>query len=67
MSKVDSKELLKRVKNKGKPERANFTFRFNTELMDGFKKVCESQAVTPTAVLEEFMTTFVADIGKKTK
>jgi len=67
MSKVDSKELLKRVKTKEKPERANVTFRLNTRLMDDFKRVCEAQAVTPTAVFEEFMATFVTDLSKKTK
>lgn len=67
MAKIDSKDILKRVKLKDKPERANVTFRLNTKLMEDFKKVCEDQAVTPTAVLEEFMTTFVADIGKKTR
>lgn len=62
MAKVDSKELLKRVKEKEKPDRANVTFRFSTKLMDDFKSVCKKQGVTPTAILEEFMKSFVKDI-----
>lgn len=62
MGKVDSKELLKRVKSKDKPERANVTFRLDTKLMEHFKKVCSGQDVTPTAVIEEFMASFVKDM-----
>lgn len=62
MAKVDSKELLKRVKDKEKPDRANVTFRFNTKLMDAFKAICEKQDVTPTSVLEEFMESFTKDM-----
>jgi hypothetical protein len=64
MAKVDSKELLKRVKSKEKPERANATFRFNSKLMEQFKAVCDKQGVTPTAVLEEFMESFISDLKK---
>lgn len=67
MAKIDSKELVKRIKTKEKPERANVTFRLNMALMEAFKKACKEQAVTPTAVIEEYMTAFVADMGKKTK
>lgn len=59
---MDSKELLKRVKTKEKPERANVTFRLNTKLMEAFKTVCEKQAVTPTSVLEELMESFMKDL-----
>lgn len=62
MTKIEPKELLKRVKSKGKPERANVTFRLNTEIMDAFRTTCEKQDVTPTAVLEEFMESFVKSI-----
>jgi hypothetical protein len=62
MAKVDSKELLKRVKSREKPERANATFRFHSKLMADFKEVCNKQKVTPTAVLEEFMASFVKDM-----
>lgn len=67
MAKIDSKELVKRIKTKEKPERANVTFRLNTALMDDFKAACKAQDVTPTAVIEEYMTAFVVDMGKKTK
>lgn len=62
MAKIDSKELLKRVRDKGKPDRTNFTFRFNTMLMEAFKDVCKKQKVTPTAILEEFMESFIEDM-----
>ena len=62
MAKTDSKELLKKVRDKEKPDRANFTFRFNTKLMEAFKAVCAKQDVTPTAVLEEFMESFTKDM-----
>lgn len=62
MAKIDPKELLRRVKDKARPDRANVTFRLNTKLMDAFKEACERQKVTPTAVLEEFMESFVKDI-----
>lgn len=62
MSKVDSKELIKRIKSKEKPERANVTFRLNTQLMEAFKAVCDKQGVTPTSVLEELMESFTKDL-----
>jgi hypothetical protein len=62
MSKVDSKELLKRVKDRKKPDRANVTFRLKTNLMGAFRAVCGKQGVTPTAVLEEFMASFTKDL-----
>lgn len=67
MPKIDSKEILESAKKKDRPERANYTFRFNKAVIDDFKKVCEEQSVTQTAVLEEFMARFAADIGKKSK
>ncbi len=67
MAKVDSEKLVDRVKQKNKPERANYTFRLNTALMDNFKEVCEDQEVTPTSVLEEFMESFTKDLAPKKK
>ena len=62
MSKIDSKELLKRVKEKNRPARNNVTFRLNSKLMKGFKLLCKKDGVTPTSVLEEFMESFIKDI-----
>lgn len=62
MAKIDSKDLLKKVREKEKPDRTNFTFRFNAKLMESFKSVCTKQNVTPTAVLEEFMESFTKDM-----
>ncbi len=62
MAKIDSKELVKRIKTKEKPERANVTFRLDSTLMSAFKKACENQKVTPTSVLEELMASFVKDL-----
>jgi len=62
MNKIDPKALLKRVKDKEKPERANVTFRLNKALMEAFKEACEDQEVTPTAVIEEFMASFIKNL-----
>lgn len=62
MAKFDSKELLKRVKGRERPEKANVTFRFDTDIMAAFKAACKKQSVTPTSMLEEFMATFSKDM-----
>lgn len=62
MAKIDSKELVKRIKTKEKPERANVTFRLDSALMAAFKKACENQKVTPTSVIEELMASFIKDL-----
>lgn len=62
MPKIESREVLRRVKSKGKPERANVTFRMPIELMEEFKKACSKQGVTPTAVLEELILSFLQDL-----
>lgn len=56
--KFNRKELLKAVKDKDRPERSNYTFRLNAELYGAFKKQCEEEKVTPTAVIEEFLREF---------
>ncbi|MBX2996330.1 MAG: hypothetical protein KF681_16005 [Bdellovibrionaceae bacterium] len=62
MSKIEAKEILKRIRSKEKPEKANVTFRLSTNLMDNFKKACAKQGVTPTAVLEEMIQSFLQSL-----
>lgn len=64
MTKINPKELLKRVKSKSRPERANVTFRLNTKVMERFKAECAKQGAVPTAIVEEFMIAFVDELKK---
>lgn len=61
VSKIDSKTVLKRVKD-GKPQKTNFTFRFDDKLMERFKRVCDKEGVKMTAVLEELIQGFLGDL-----
>jgi hypothetical protein len=56
--KFDRKAILKAAKAKNRPDKANYTFRFNSELMKTFKEHCEKEGVTATSVLEEFLREF---------
>ena len=58
--KIDSKALVKRVKDQGRREKTNFTFRFDEQLMKQFREACETRGVTPTSVLEDLMRSFLA-------
>jgi hypothetical protein len=64
---INSVDLIKRVKAKKVQSKKNFTFRLSPDLVSQFQKVCEKQDCTATAVIEEFMTEFVKDMdsGKR--
>ena len=55
--KVNKKALVIAAKE-NKPDRANFTFRLNSDLYEKFKVQCENSKVKPTAVLEAFLREF---------
>ena len=56
--KIDKKALVSAAKE-AKPEKANVTFRLTTDLYERFQKVCKSEDVKPTAIIEQFLTEFV--------
>ena len=58
--KIDSNALVRRIKNQGRPEKKNFTFRFDEQLMKQFREACESRGITATSVLEDLMRSFLA-------
>jgi hypothetical protein len=65
MVKRDVKGILRRVRAKVKPEKVNYTFRFDKELMEDFRKSCKKQGVTATATLEEFMLAVLDELESK--
>lgn len=61
-AKVSRNELVKAVKSKEKPEKLNQTFRLDIKVYKAFQKACESDGVTPTAIIEEFMRSYIGNL-----
>lgn len=60
MRKIDSKQIVERIKSKhGGSERENVTFRLRSDLVKKFKDQCKANKVKTTHVIEELMLEFI--------
>ena len=58
MARKSAKDIINKVKAKKRPEKTNFTFRLDAELLAAFYKKCDKAGVSKTEVLEEIIRDF---------
>ena len=62
MAKIKKKDIVRQLKNeKDASARKNYTFRFNEELLENFRKECSENELTMTEVLEKLIKEFLND------
>lgn len=60
MAKINSDELIRRIRARDQGERQNITFRLPESLLEAFRKKCEKEKVSLVHVVEELMKAFLS-------
>jgi hypothetical protein len=60
--KVNGKNIVKRLKNKGKKSQ-KVSFSFRADIYEQFREVCQEEEVSMSSVLEELMKDFLDSYG----